>query len=303
MKVLLTGASGQLGAYLLGELVESGHDVTAWSGSDPGERAGIRLEPVDLGDPDPMAIERRLDAIDPDAILHAGAISAADVARRDPERAHAVNVEGTRRLAAWASQHDRRLIYTSTDMVFSGTKGHYRETDPAEPVLAYGKSKRQAEPFVVATPRGLVTRVALMFGPSRCGRVSYFERTLAALQRGEPQTFFGDESRTPLDLPTAARTLVRLLDHDCAGTLHVGGPERVSRYDLMRRIAAAMGFDPALVRANRQADVPGPEPRPADVSLDCSRLASLLPDLERPTIEQAVSRFAAECRERIDAVG
>ncbi len=299
MKVLLTGASGQLGAYLLGRLVESGHQVTAWSGSDAGERLGVALEPVDLGDTDPMALDRRLEAIDPDAILHAGAISAADIVRKDPDRAHAVNVEGTRRLAAWASQHDRRLIYTSTDMVFSGRKGHYRETDAAEPVLAYGLSKRRAEPFVVATPRGLVARVALMFGPSRCGRVSYLERSLAALDRGEPQTLFVDEYRTPLDLPTAAAALVTLLEGEEVGTLHLGGPERVSRHELMRRIAGTLGLDASLVQGNHQADVPGPEPRPADVSLDTTRLAAVLPDLPRPTIELAVEGLRAEFLGRI----
>jgi dTDP-4-dehydrorhamnose reductase len=71
----------------------------------------------------------------------------------------------------------------------------------------------------------------------------------------------------------------------------VGGPERVSRFVMMRRVAAALGLDPALVRANRQSDVAAPEPRPADVSLDSERLVALLPGLERPAIEEAVARM------------
>ena len=70
----------------------------------------------------------------------------------------------------------------------------------------------------------------------------------------------------------------------------MAGRERVSRYELMRRVAAALGFDAGLVRANRREDVVLAEPRPADVSLDSSRLASLLPDLDRPTIEEAILR-------------
>ena len=66
----------------------------------------------------------------------------------------------------------------------------------------------------------------------------------------------------------------------------------------MRRVAAALGLDPALVRANRQADVALAEPRPADVSLDTSRLAALLPDLRRPTIEEAVRLMTVCCRHR-----
>jgi dTDP-4-dehydrorhamnose reductase len=130
-----------------------------------------------------------------------------------------------------------------------------------------------------------------MFGPTRAGRPAYFDRTIEALRRGEPQSFFEDEFRTPLDLATAADLLVRLLESEAVGTVHVGGLERLSRFELIRRVATALGLDPDLVRPNRQADVPTPEPRPADVSLDTARLVHLLPDLKRPSVEEAVRGF------------
>ena len=74
--------------------------------------------------------------------------------------------------------------------------------------------------------------------------------------------------------------------------MHVGGCQRVSRYELMRRAARALGIDSELVRANRRQDAGLAEPRPADVSLDTSRLASLLPDLDRPSIETALQMLA-----------
>ena len=70
--------------------------------------------------------------------------------------------------------------------------------------------------------------------------------------------------------------------------VHVGGPERLSRYEMARRLAVGLGLDPDLARANRQRDLRFPEPRAADVSLDTSRLAGLFPDLDRPTVERAV---------------
>ena len=76
-----------------------------------------------------------------------------------------------------------------------------------------------------------------------------------------------------------------------SGLIHVAGHERVSRFDLVRRAASAAGLDPSLVRANRQSDVVLVEPRPADISLDTSRLAALFPDLRRPTIEEAMGAF------------
>jgi len=82
--------------------------------------------------------------------------------------------------------------------------------------------------------------------------------------------------------------LIRLADNQAGGIVHVAGRERVSRYELMQRVARALGLDPDLVRANRQQDADLAEPRPADVSLETSLLDSLLPDLDRPSIEMAV---------------
>lgn len=286
MRVLLTGASGQLGAYLLEELRAAGHELIAWSGTESGTRSGLPLVPIDLADA--RATARALDAADPALIVHAAAISSAEAVRRDPDRANAINVEATGRLADWSARHERRIVYTSTDLVFDGSRPWWREEDAARPVLAYGRTKLAGERPVLAAPRGLVARVALLYGPSRSGRESYLDRTIAALRRGEPQSFFDDEYRTPLDLATAAAILARLAESELTGLIHVAGLERVSRFDLIRRIVLALGLDPLAVRPNHQADAPGPEPRPADVSLETERLAGLPFGLGRPTIEEAV---------------
>ncbi len=155
------------------------------------------------------------------------------------------------------------------------------------------RTKLDAESAVLAIPAGLVLRLSLLFGPGRGGRPTYLDRTVAAWRHGEAQAFFEDEYRTPLDLLTAAEAIVSLLESDATGIVHLAGRERLSRFELARRVALTLGIDTALVLANRQADVPSPEPRPADVSLDTTRLAALLPDLERPTIEGATARLWA----------
>jgi dTDP-4-dehydrorhamnose reductase len=284
MRVVLTGATGQLGGYVWKGLKEAGHEVWAWGHSSPVEG----LVNVELSDSD--ATERALAGVDPDVIIHTAAVSTADGVRSDPARGRAVNVEATARLADWCGRRGRRLVFTSTDLVFPGSKAWNSEDDQLGPRLAYGSTKAEAEPFVRGVPGGLVVRLSLLYGPSRSpGRSTYMDRTIAAWKRGEPQTFFGDEFRTPLDLATAAEALVRLAGSDESSVIHLGGRERLSRYELVLRIASALGFDPDLVRANRQADVPSAEPRPADVSLDTRRFATWFPDLRRPDIEEAAS--------------
>jgi dTDP-4-dehydrorhamnose reductase len=286
MRILLTGASGQLGAYVIDQLVEHGHEVAAWSGTELGDRRGLPLTSIDLTDRD--ATERALDRADPDAVIHAAAISAAESVRLDPRRASAINVDATARIATWCDRRDRRLVFTSTDLVFDGSRSWNREEDPTEPILAYGKTKSRAEPSVLAASRGIVARVSLLFGPSRCGRPYFFDQAIEAIRSGQRRAFFEDEYRTPLDMATAAEVLVRLAESELAGIYHVAGRERVSRFELMQRSAKALGLDPTLVIPSRKSEANLLEPRPSDVSLDTTRLASAFPDLPRPSIEEVL---------------
>lgn len=289
MRVVVTGASGQLGAYAVEALGQAGHEVIAWSGTRTGAVAGVQLTPIDLAAP--STIEAALRAADPDAVLHLAAVSAVEAVRQDFDRARRVNVEASRAIADWCAIRDRRLVFTSTDLVFDGSKPDWRESEPTRPSLAYGRTKVAAEHEVTLVPRGLIARIPLQFGPSRCGRESPIDRAIVALRRGEPITGFVDEYRTPLDYGTTARGLVALLGLDRAGVIHLAGRERISRHDLLRRIAAALGLDADLVRGNRQADVPTPEPRPADVSLNTERLGRWLPDFSRPAVEEVVAAW------------
>jgi dTDP-4-dehydrorhamnose reductase len=289
MRIVLTGATGQLGSYLLGELFGAGHRVIAWSGPQRAKHFGLPIRPVDLTSE--KTVLAALDEAEPDVIVHAAAISTADEVRNDPARGHAVNVEGTRTLTRWCRDHGRRLLITSTDLVFDGTRSWYREADEPRPILAYGRTKAEAESAVLDLPGGLVARLSLLYGPTHARRQSFFERAMAGFRAGQPQWFFSDEYRTPLDYKSAARLLARLAAANVQGVVHVAGRERLSRFELMSRIAASLGIDPALVRANRMTDVALAEPRPADVSLDTSRLASLLPDGERPPVETAILEF------------
>jgi len=286
MRIVVTGASGQLGRSLLARLAGCPHEVTAWSGTTTGVQGPFPLKPVDLTDP--FAVTEALARAAADVVIHAAAISSAEVVRRERDRAWKINAQGTRLLADWAARNDRRLVFTSTDLVFDGNRSWYREDDPAEPILEYGRTKRAAELLVLGIPRGLGARLSLLYGPTPAGKSGFFGRAVSALEAGVPQAFFIDEFRTPLDYDTAARVLIRLAESDRAGLIHLGGSERVSRFELMQRAALARGIRPDLVLGNRRADVELAEPRPADVSLDTSRLRSWFPDADIPRIELTV---------------
>jgi dTDP-4-dehydrorhamnose reductase len=285
-RVLLTGSSGQLGAYLIEELIRAGVSICAWSGSRAVVRSGIPLQPVDLGRPDDVAAAYR--AFDPSAVIHAAALSSIAECVRDPERARAINVRGTEVLADLSRRSAARFVYTSTDLVFDGERGPYREHDRAGPLSVYGRTKWEAEAIARDVPRGLVARLSLLYGPSRTDRPSFFDQQVSACRGRRPLTLFEDEWRSPLDLATAARALVAATLTETPDLLHIGGPERMSRVEMGRRVARCLGLDSDSIASAQRLSAPFAEPRPRDCSLDSSQWRSLFPEQEWPKLEIAV---------------
>jgi dTDP-4-dehydrorhamnose reductase len=286
MRWLITGASGQLGGYLLRELQAGSDTVVAWSHSRTGELFGFPPQPVDLGQRD--AVAAAFAEARPNVVLHLAANSAVADCYRNPEHARRVNTDGTALLAELTAGARARLVYVSTDMVFDGRKGRYREEDAAQPLSVYGRSKLAGEAPVLAAPYGCVARVSLMFGPTLIGRPYFFDQQLARMRASEKVTWFEDEWRTPLHLAAAAQALLALGRSEVTGLLHIGGPERMSRLDMGRRLAAVYGLDPACVVAIKQASVATPEPRPRDLSLEVTRWRGLFPGQWWPTWEEAL---------------
>jgi dTDP-4-dehydrorhamnose reductase len=290
VRILVTGASGQLGAYLLRELSAGGTAVTAWSGSRCGELFGCPLVPVDLTDR--AAVVAAVRAARPDAVIHCAALSSVARCWKEPALAEAVNVEGTRLLAELAEEARARLLYVSTDLVFDGERGGYREEDAPAPLSVYGRTKALGEIAVSNCARSVIVRVGLLFGPTLLGRPAFFDEQIAALRERRPCTLFSDEWRTPLSMLTAARALIDLATSDCTGLLHVGGPERMSRLDMGRRLAVFLGLDHSALVPARRADVAAPEPRPRDTSLDSSRWRGLFPRQLWPGLEEALREYS-----------
>lgn len=286
MRVLVTGASGLLGGYLLREFTRRGLPVVAWSGSRSGLLFGVPLRPVDLTAAD--QVSREFQAARPTLILHAAALAKIADCHQDPLRARWVNVQASARLAELADRARARLVLVSTDLVFDGQRGWYREEDEPAPLSVYGQTKVDAERAVLAFARHAVVRLSLLFGPTLEGRSSFFDGQISALRERKPCTLFADEWRTPLSLATAAEGLLALAESELTGLVHLGGPERLSRLEMGQRLATLLGHDPAVFTPATRESVPAAEPRPRDTSLDSSRWSGLFPGLPRPGFEEAL---------------
>lgn len=289
MRWLVTGASGQLGGYLLRHLRDRGEEVVGWSGSVRGDVCGVPLQVVDVTDTASMPVPFH-DAR-PQAVIHAAALARVDECYRDPKRARRVNTDAAARLAELSAEAGARFVYVSTDLVFDGERAPYRETDPPQPLSVYGHTKADGETAALAAPGTVVARVSLLFGPTLTGRPGFFDGLIASLREGKPVTMFADEWRTPLAMPAAAAALVEIARSDVTGILHVGGPDRLSRLEMGQCIAEHLGASRSLLVAAGRNSVTAAEPRARDVSLDSSRWRSLFPQSPWPTYREALAQM------------
>ncbi|MFN9372119.1 MAG: SDR family oxidoreductase [Planctomycetaceae bacterium] len=288
-RVLLTGGSGRLGPYLVRELRQSPVVLRVWDGPTatvPSTPGAVR---VDLADPE--AVIRAWQAARPTVVIHSAALATVDVCLKDPARAEAVNVMATGHLARLAREAGAHLAMTSTDMVFDGSRAPYAVDANPQPLSAYGRSTAAGEQAALDTGPCSIIRLALLYGPRLGIRPSFFDTQVAALRAGGPRMgLFTDEWRTPIDYATAARAVVELAALREAGVWHVGGPERISRWELGSRLARHLGINHPPFDPVSRLSIPGPEPRPADLSLDSHVWRDRCPHSPWPTLDEVLAR-------------
>jgi dTDP-4-dehydrorhamnose reductase len=216
-----------------------------------------------------------LQKVQPDAIFHLAAQANANACEQNPTAAWAINVEATASLANYAADRSIPFLYTSTDMVFDGKKAPYAPDAPTEPINTYGRQKVEAERLVLAAyPQATIARLPLMYGVfSQEG--NFLAQWHGQLLANQPIKAFTDEFRTCVFGGDAALGLWLLLHQGVSGIWHLGGQERLSRYEFAKMLAEVIGADPQLVQAIRQAELPMAANRPADVSLESSSAFAL----------------------------
>ncbi len=259
MRLLITGASGYVGAAILRRAPKA-WTVAATCFTQTIARERVAVFCLDVRDA--AAVQRAVSAFRPEAIIHTAALMTG-------EAMFAVNVAGTRHVARAATQCGARLVHLSTDVIFDGENPPYTEAALPTPIFPYGESKAQAERVARAEcPTALIVRTSLVYGFAPLD-----PRTRQVLA-GEMPRLFTDEFRCPICVDDLADALLELAP--LAGrvaTLNVAGTQRLSRYDFGVALARAFGsapkFQPALSATH-------PARRPRDCTLDVTRAQNLL---------------------------
>lgn len=293
MKLLLTGASGLLGAAVARAAAAQGDEVVGIVGRWPSAVPGVtRQVSLDLSQPDAVAALAR--ELRPDAIVNCAAIAEPAACDAAPELAQRMNVDLPVALASVARETGVRCIHVSTEQVFDGAQPPYSIASPVNPLHRYGRQKAEAEVRVLATDaRAAVVRVPLMFGNSLGGRRSVHEKFLEAWAAGKTMALFTDEIRAVCSAESVAAALLELTARpELAGVLHWTGAEPVSRWDMGRAICARFNFPLEWISAAPRASMPQfTATRPRDLTLDLAPLDGALrvkPERFAATVERLV---------------
>ncbi|MGB8858619.1 MAG: dTDP-4-dehydrorhamnose reductase [Ilumatobacteraceae bacterium] len=285
MKVLITGASGQLGLDLAAACAASGDEVYAF------DREGLDVTSR-------SAALNALSSLRPDAVVNCAAWTAVDACESDPDRALTANGMAVRWLAEAADRVGAHLVQISTDYVFDGTLDRpYHEWDETDPQSVYGITKLIGEQEALALgARAAVVRTSWVCGRNGSNMVKTIMRL--ATERTE-LSFVADQVGHPTFTQDLALVVRRLALDRMSGVIHATNQTACTWFQFAAEVVAAMGKDPAMVQPIATADLqpPRPAPRPANSVLDNAvlRMAGFAPlrDFREP-LRETVAALLAE---------
>lgn len=265
MKILITGANGFLGYYLVKQLLEKGIYVIA-TGKGDGRlpfsyHSNFIYREMDFTDP--FRVQDVFKEINPDVVIHSGAMSKPDECELKQWEAYLVNVEGTLSVLLNAAEYKSHFIFLSTDFVFDGEKGMYAEDDVVNPVNYYGKTKLEAEDAVKEYEHDwTIVRTITVYGKTHSGRASFPELIKEKLLKGESYQIFNDQFRTPTYVEDLCSGIISIIRKKAIGIYHLSGTDILTPYQMALRVAAYLNADSSQLRHVTASEFSQPAARP-----------------------------------------
>jgi len=270
MKLLVTGASGLLGNKIV-KTANGNYDVTPLHSAHPLHSGSLKLDVTDR-----KQVLNLFSTLEPDVIIHTASETNVDKCEIQKENAWKINVEGTRNIAE-ACKAGAKLIYISTDYVFDGRKGDYKEDDTPNPINYYAVTKLEGEKQVIQNCENFaILRTSVLYGWHP------FKRNFATwvtneLKQNKEITVVEDHYNTPTLADNLAEMAIEAIPKDLEGVYHACGSERIGRYEFARQIARAFDLNQNLIRPIKMEQLTAwIAKRPRDSSLNTDKIRSQL---------------------------
>jgi len=261
-KILIIGASGLLGSKLYEKLSQHYKVTGAYSTN---KQEGLHF--YDMTNKDSTIFQETK----PDIVIHTAGITNVDSCETDKELAYKVNVEGTENIIQGCKLNNSKLIYISTDFVFDGKKGNYKEEDTPNPLSYYGKTKLEAENLVKNSGLGyIIGRVAVLYGAKQNNKLVSW--CIEQLKKKEYTTLVADHMRTPTLVDDIAEALHILIQNKRTGTYHIAGSKTLSAFSMGLRIAEEFNFEKKYLKPIMAYKFKQLAKRPKNSSLNIEKL-------------------------------
>jgi dTDP-4-dehydrorhamnose reductase len=239
---------------------------------------------------DLVALREEILMSGPDVVYHTAALTNLGQCETSPHLARAINLDASSTIALACEEVGAKLVFFSTDSVFDGTKGNYREVDRPNPLNVYASSKALAEIEVARnSPRSLIIR-SNFYGWGSKGKSNFGEWTVDTLRSNRQITCFKDAKNTSILVNFLAKISIDLQGSGASGVYHIGSCDPASRCDLAFGIARLFGFDQTLIARGKMAEHGFVEKRPLDISLNTDKVSQRL-GVSMPSTELCLTKF------------
>jgi dTDP-4-dehydrorhamnose reductase len=290
LKLLVTGASGLFGSRLAELALRKNLEVYAVSSQHQSPYG----TPIQLDVSDKNAVEQTFKKIRPDTVVHAAALTDVDKCEKEKELAWKINVEGTENIVNSSKKNRTFLIYISTDYIFDGEKGLYKENDPPNPINHYGFTKLKAEQHVKRLKEYCIARPSVIYGTTpAAGKVNFALWLINKLKRKEEVKITTDQWNSPTLNTNLAEMTLEIIERKITGVHHLSGATRISRYDFSKLLAQIFNLDGSLIIPSTSPEFHWTAKRPKDSSLNIEKTKQIL-KTKPLTIDQALEKMKKE---------
>ena len=278
IRILVTGATGLLGPYLVREAKQYGEVITC------GKRSGDKT--VDLADYD--GVKRLLQSCVPDWVIHAAGMTDVDACERSPEEAYRNNELLVDNILKAMSRRSR-FLYISTDQVYPDVVGLHKEGNTG-PINQYGRSKLAGENLLLSKQNVTIARINIFGSSMTQGKESLDDIFVNHFKEQKPITLFEDVFFSPLHMATASSIMLELLDKNIQGIFNVGSRHGMSKAEFGTAVARYFSLQTEKSTIGCSPNHKDRAPRPKDLRMDVTKLENCL-DRRMPTLEEEIRKL------------
>lgn len=266
MKILITGGSGLLGSATAALFKDYYRTFITYTDNKVFIE-GCEAYRLDITNKE--EVFKVIGAIQPDFIMHTAALVGVGICENNKELAYDINVNGTRHIAEAADKFNSRIAHISTDYVFDGKKGMYKETDKPNPLNYYAKTKLEAEKLI--NKNHAIIRTSIYGWNVIKERKNFATFILEGLENSKKINIFEDQYNTLILANNLAEALKEIVDKNKKGIYNIGGSERQSKYEFALKLADVFELNKSLINPITIDDAEDKAQRPPDISLDSTK--------------------------------